>query len=257
MKEETDRLIGMVGPRAVDATELLNAVAMVRDPWQLALVRKASWVGEMGWQWLVENVNEGVNEYVAHGGAEAHMRELGADDNFFLFCASAHNTGPRAPTDRVIVKGDVVLAEITASVNGVAAQMCRTGVVGGTSSLQREKWGLLDAGLRAGVKVTKAGSMVKDVVTVVNGPLTEAGYGALCLPPYMSTRGHFMHTISPGPWLTGTNEEILVKGAAIVVHLNQYIPEVGYMMCGEPVLVGDTEGQILTGAFGTITAIGG
>ena len=39
------------------------------------------------------------------------------------------------------------------------------------------------------------------------------------------------------------------------MHPNQYIPETGYMMCGEPVIITDTGAEPLTSKMGQLDSI--
>ena len=42
------------------------------------------------------------------------------------------------------------------------------------------------------------------------------------------------------------NETILEEDMFFVVHPNQYIPETGYFLCGEPILISEPDAEILT-----------
>src|SRR3954454_4798969 len=99
------------------------------------------------------------------------MRELGADASFQLMCASQHNRAVHAPSDRVLERGDVLLGESAPSVEGEVIQICWTAFVGGPTPLQREKFALLDAVLRAGMRAARPGTPVTAVVAAINQPL--------------------------------------------------------------------------------------
>jgi Xaa-Pro aminopeptidase len=45
------------------------------------------------------------------------------------------------------------------------------------------------------------------------------------------------------------------KGMVFVMHPNQYIPETGYLMCGEPVIINDQGAEPLTSRMGELGAI--
>jgi Xaa-Pro aminopeptidase len=54
----------------------------------------------------------------------------------------------------------------------------------------------------------------------------------------MRVRGHGLGITSDAPGdLTIDNEARLEDGMVFVMHPNQYLPETGYLMCGEPVVV--------------------
>jgi Xaa-Pro aminopeptidase len=63
----------------------------------------------------------------------------------------------------------------------------------------------------------------------------------------MRRRGHGFGTgsISPGD-VAVDNQTILEEGMIFIVHPNQFIPEVGYLLCGEPVRVTATGVETLS-----------
>jgi Xaa-Pro aminopeptidase len=75
----------------------------------------------------------------------------------------------------------------------------------------------------------------------MNKVIGEAGYAKYCVPPYMRARGHGMGvgSIAPGGVIDDETEAKFEKGQVVVVHPNQYLPELGYLACGETVLVTD------------------
>jgi Xaa-Pro aminopeptidase len=77
----------------------------------------------------------------------------------------------------------------------------------------------------------------------------EAGYGKYCAPPYMRSRGHgfAVGSIAPGGEIDEKMKVNLEKYQVIAVHPNQYIPETGYLACGETILVTDTGAELLSG----------
>lgn len=52
------------------------------------------------------------------------------------------------------------------------------------------------------------------------------------------------------------NETILEYGMFFVVHPNQYIPETGYFLCGEPILIQQPSAEILTTSRAALGVIG-
>ena len=83
-----------------------------------------------------------------------------------------------------------------------------------------------------------AGVRRSEVAEIINGPIRDAGYGDYCRPPYMRVRGHGLGLTSnlPGD-VAVTNDIELEEGMVFVMHPNQYLPETGYLMCGEPVVI--------------------
>ncbi|MDE3078226.1 MAG: M24 family metallopeptidase, partial [Chloroflexota bacterium] len=102
------------------------------------------------------------------------------------------------------------------------------------------KYQILADAMLAGMRAGKPGATVREVVEAINEVVTQAGYGKYCFPPYMRVRGHGLGlgSIEPGD-LTLDNEKPLEAGMTFVLHPNQYVPETGYLMVGEPVVVAE------------------
>lgn len=71
-------------------------------------------------------------------------------------------------------------------------------------------------------------------------------------------RGHGMGTgsIAPGDIDVG-NPTVLEEDMVFVVHPNQYLPETGYLLCGEPVRVTATGHEALSKKWAEMDAVKG
>jgi Xaa-Pro aminopeptidase len=245
----------VLGQQPGSAEKLLSDTAKIRDEWSLYCTRQAVDIAEQGYARLLETARPGMPEHQVAGMLETFMRELGAEDNFQLMSASQHNRLVHQPTNRTLEMGDILLGEITPAVEGEFIQICRTAVIGKPTALQQEKFAMLDQALRAGMKAAVPGTPVKDVVEAINKPIAAAGYEKYTKPPYMRTRGHSMSLGSMEPEIASDRDHVLQKGMVFVMHPNQYIPDTGYMMCGEPVLITDEGAVNLTSRMGTLDSI--
>jgi Xaa-Pro aminopeptidase len=248
--------VGVLDQPPHTAEKLVSDVAKIRDEWSLHCTRLAVDIAERGYWQLLETAKPGWPEHQVAGELETFMREMGAEDNFQLMSASQHNRLVHQPTNRILEKGDILLGEITPAVEGEFIQICRTAVIGKPTQLQLEKFALLDAGLRAGMKAATPGTPVKAVVEAINKPIADAGYEKYTKPPFMRTRGHSMSLGSMEPEIAPDRDHVLEKGMVFVMHPNQYIPDTGYMMCGEPVIITDRGAEPLTSKMGQLDSIG-
>lgn len=215
---------------------------------ELIKARKATWIAERGYEKMLEIAKPGMYDYQLAGEIESFMKSLGADDNFFLMSASSHNHAVRPPGRRRLEPGDIILAEISPSYEGQFTQICRSVVLGDQNRDQLlESYNLLVTALERGIAVAKPGEKLSNVVRAINEPLEEAGYAQYCRPPYMRVRGHGLglSSFQPGD-VSEANHTVLQEGMFFVIHPNQYIPETGYLLCGEPVLITSTGSQVLT-----------
>ena len=174
-------------------------------------------------------------------------RSIGADDNFMMFHAEGHPLAVQPSGERKLEKGDLILAEMTPSYRGQFSQICRTACVGEPTNEQQEKYNLVVTAMKNGIGRAKAGVPMKEICLGVDEVLCDNGYAAYCAPPYMNRRGHGLGIASMAPGnVSLNNETILEDGMFFVVHPNQYIPEVGYLLCGEPIIVRENGADVLT-----------
>ncbi len=233
-----ERLGDLFGGKARAMEGLVRTIARCRSAQEIARAEQAARIAESGYRRLLEVARPGVREYALAADIYCHMKAQGGDDNFLLMSASQHNLAVRAAGGRVLAEGDLILAEITPSFEGQFVQICRTVAIGTGPPGYEENYAILQAAMERGREAAVPGARMADVTEAVNQAISQAGYGAYCRPPYMRVRGHGLGLTSnlPGD-VSADNETVLETGMVFVLHPNQYLPETGYLMCGEPVVV--------------------
>lgn len=223
-------------PRYMD--DDFYGTARRKTPNELENAKRATEIAERGYERLLEITTPGVRENQVAAELDCFMKSLGSDDEFLMLSASQHNMAIRPPMDRILARGDVLLTEISPSFHGQFIQICRTITIGERDSVFREKYSLLTNALASGMKASVPGATVAEVVRRMNEPFEKSGYGEYCHPPYIRVRGHGLGLASTSPEdLNENNRTQLENDMLFVMHPNQYLPETGYMMCGDPVVV--------------------
>ncbi len=221
------------------ADDLIEAIAREKSAEELALVRRSAAAADAGFEAFRTSSRVGVREYEIVAEVEYAMRLAGADDNFILMASGPHNTAMRAPTDRRVAPGDVVIGEITPVCAGQFSQLCRTVSVGEPSAALVDGYGLLMRAYDAAVRQVRADVPASIIASTIDGVLGRAGFAEYCRPPYMRTRGHGfgIGSVAPGALIDADTSGPLLEHQVVVVHPNQYLPATGYLACGETVLV--------------------
>lgn len=222
---------------AVD--DLIEQMAIDKSDEEIALVRKTALAADAGFAAFTSASRVGVSEFEIVAAVEYAMRRAGADDNFILLSSGPHNRAMRAPTERKIASGDIVIGEITPVCDGQFVQICRTVSVGVPAPALAAAYDLLVRAYDAAVACVRANVPASIVASTIDRVLGDAGYAEYCRPPYMRTRGHGfgIGSIAPGALIDADTHAPLPAGQAVVVHPNQYLPETGYLACGDTVLV--------------------
>lgn len=214
---------------------------------ELEAARRASAIAEEAYASMLGWLRPGLREHEVVARLDVDVRGRGADDHFILASSSPAGENVRAPRDRVLHDGDVVNVELSPSVDGQFVQICRTAVLGGATTRRREDYALLIEAQARGMAAARPGASVADVVAALDAPLVAAGLAEYCRPPHIRVRGHGMGLASVAPGdITFENPTPLEAGMMFTLHPNQRFPDSGYMLCGEPVLVGDGGAVALT-----------
>jgi Xaa-Pro dipeptidase len=250
------RIEAVLGGKVRADDNYARQIARIRAPEELAAARKATEIAERGYEYFLKFARPGLREFELAAELYCYMKSLGAEDNFLLLSASQHNLAVTAAGRRVLDVGDIILSEITPCYQGQFAQICRTTVIGETTPVLRDKYALLKEAMRRGQAAAVPGAAVREVTNAMDDCLRAAGYGDYCRPPYMRVRGHGLGITSDLPGdITVDSAGRLEDGMVFVMHPNQYLPETGYLMCGEPVVITGAGAQALTSRMAELDSI--
>ena len=232
------RLTEFAGGDVKKLDQKLEAALMPKTSIEIEHARRATAIGEKAFEQLLKIAHEGMAECDLAVQLKLYMEDLGADDNFFLLTASEHNRAVQPSSGRKLKKGDIILAEMTPTYHGQLSQICRTAVMGPIDPKLEEKYNLVVRAMMAGINTIRPGQRMGDVAKTIDDVLTAEGYGEYCHPPHIRRRGHGLGHGSNAPGdVAPSNDIILQEDMVFVVHPNQYLPETGYLLCGEPVRV--------------------
>src|SRR5262245_15582242 len=110
--------------------------------------------------------------------------------------------------------------------------------------------------MEEGIATAMVGRSMADVCRAIDSVLEAKGYGEYCHPPHVRRRGHGLGFGSNWPGdVSLDNATILEPGMFFVIHPNQYLPETGYLLCGEPVLITDNRNEVLSKQIASLAEI--
>jgi Xaa-Pro dipeptidase len=234
-------------PQARAADDIVFDAARTKTGDEIANAREAARIAELGYQHLLAISRPGMSEDELAVTLKWHMKTLGAEDNFLMLCAGPHNRAVQPSTGRRLQAGDIILAEITPSYRGQLAQICRTVVVGPASDELTRKYALVVHAMDQGIAAAVPGVAMSEVCRAINSVLEAEGYGEYCHPPHIRRRGHGLGfaSVRPGD-VALDNATVLEPDMVFMIHPNQYLPETGYLLCGEPVVMTPQGAEPLT-----------
>ena len=247
LRAATGRRLAAFAGDAKTLDQKLEAALMPKTAAEIENARRATAIAERGFDRLLEIAQPGMPECELAVRLRLFMEELGADDNFFLLTASPHNRAVQPSSGRKLEAGDVILAEMTPTYRGQLSQICRTAAVGRPSNVLAEKYALVVRAMEAGIRTVKPGIRMGEVAKAIDEVLSAEGYAEFCRPPHIRRRGHGLGHGSNAPGdVAPDNNTILDEDMVFVVHPNQYLPETGYLLCGEPAVMAAQGARALT-----------
>jgi Xaa-Pro dipeptidase len=207
----------------------------------------ATLIAEAGYDRLRQIAGPGMREDELAVELKWYMKTLGAEDNFLMLCAGSHNPAVQPSSGRRLELADIILAEITPSYMGQMSQVCRTAVIGPANESLKRGYDLVVRSMEAGIAAAMPGATMGDVCRAIDSVLEAKGYGEYCRPPHIRRRGHGLGFGSNVPGdVSLDNKTVLEPDMFFVIHPNQYLPDTGYLLCGEPVLITTKKPEILS-----------
>lgn len=242
-----EQVIAMLGGEARPVDSIIFGSARRKTSEQLGRARMATQIAEKGYERLRQIARPGMREDELAVELKWHMKTLGAEDNFLMLCAGSHNPAVQPSSGRLLEVGDIILAEITPSYMGQMAQICRTAVIGPANESLKRGYDLVVRSMNEGIAAAVPGATMRDVCRAIDSILEAKGYGEYCHPPHIRRRGHGLGFGSnlPGD-VSVDNKTVLEPDMFFVIHPNQYLPETGYLLCGEPVLITTNGAEVLS-----------
>ena len=213
------------------ASQLVHTVTDMRrhkDPDEIDLLKRCMRVTEAGHSWARANVKPGMTELDVYAGMNGACAKA-ARMPVIVYGDFAVSPGPErrggAPTDRVLVAGDMMILDFSVVIQGYRSDFANTLVVGGKPMPDQERLHHLcmDA-MTAGEKHLRAEVSCLSVYQAVRGVFEKAGVAE----HFPHHAGHGLGITHPeDPYLVKTANQNLVTGDVITLEPGLYITGIG------------------------------
>ena len=227
----------------VDVVETLRER---KDEDELRRIREAVETAEHALGATITQVRTGMTELEVAGLLESALRQSGSDGfPFPSIVASGPNAAlPHArPTARPVAKGDLLLLDFGARVEGYCSDITRTFVLGPPSAEQREVHDVVRLANERAVRAVRPGMSGRDADGVARGYIQDRGFGEL----FGHSLGHGIGLeVHEAPRLAKTAETPLVEGAVVTVEPGIYRPGWGGVRIEDDVHLSAGGAQVLT-----------
>jgi Xaa-Pro aminopeptidase len=220
-----ERLRGKLadGVEAVAAGGAVEKLRRVKDEEELAAIAAASELADEVWRWSVERGLGGRSEREVARAAEARIRELGGDPSFPTIVAAGPNGAlPHAePGERKIGKGELVVFDMGARLDGYSSDGTRTYAVGEPGEPARQAYETVQAAQAAALEAIAAGIGGEALDGVAREKIDAAGFGER----FGHGLGHGVGLeVHEAPRLSPRSDDVLAAGEVVTIEPGIYLP---------------------------------
>ncbi len=230
----------------VAAGGLVEELRAVKEPNEIELIRSAARAADAGLARVLEQGLLGRTERELADALELSMRDSGADRPGFelIIAAGPHGALPHAkPRDVAVKRGDMVVIDWGAEVDGYRSDCTRTIAAGEPSDEAREVYELVLAAELAGVAAVRSGAAGREIDATARAVIEAGGHGE-----------HFGHGLGHGvgveiheaPRLSMRSEDQLVSGNVVTVEPGIYLAGQFGVRIEDLVVVDDGGCEVLT-----------
>ena len=224
----------------------IEEIRKCKDPEEIESILKAVRIATGAFLEVFERLDQGKTEKEVANDLDFAMRRLGADcPSFNTIVAS----GPRGalphaePTDKPILKGETVIIDFGAQVNGYCSDETCTVSVGKTNGKMEEVFSVVNNARIFALANIKVGLSIKELDSMVRGFIKDAGYGDF----FRHGVGHGIGiAVHETPAINSSAEGIFEENMVVTIEPGIYIPELGGIRLEDMVLLTAQGPQIIT-----------
>ncbi|MGE4589601.1 MAG: M24 family metallopeptidase [Acidaminococcaceae bacterium] len=226
----------------------LVSLRSIKDEMEIELIKKAVAISDKAFEFMLDNLHEGMREIEAAALLEYEMRRLGSEGVSFptIVASGTRSALPHGiASSKVIEKGDFVTFDFGATYCGYHSDITRTLVVGKASSWQQKIYELVCEAQMLGIKNAKAGMTGAELDALVRSYITSRGYGQ-----------YFGHGLGHGvgldihelPVASRRGKEKLAANMVVTVEPGIYIPGKGGVRIEDVIVITPDGCNVLTNA---------
>jgi Xaa-Pro dipeptidase len=217
---------GAQGSDFPDASDVVSRLRVRKDADEMAAMRKAVKVAQSALEATIPLIKVGMNEKEIAGELVVQLLRNGSQSEMPfapIVSGGPNGANPHAtPSDRKIQRGDLLVVDWGAAVDGYISDLTRTFAVGEVDDECRKIHQLVMDANAAGRAAGKPGLPCANVDIAARTVIEQAGYGQ-----------YFTHRTGHGigmegheePYMRGDNMQLLEPGMAYTVEPGIYLPD--------------------------------
>jgi Xaa-Pro aminopeptidase len=221
---DAERLAGIPAAEPVPSSDLVEELRVIKDAGEVASISAAAELAQAALAEVLPSLRPGETEREIAARLEAALRRRGSEWHPFQTIVAS---GPRSALpharagERCIGRGEWLLLDFGAQLDGYCADITRTVVVGGPADpRQREIYGVVRAAQRKALEEIRVGMAGREADALARDVIAAAGFG----DAFGHSVGHGLGLeVHEAPRLSVTAEEPLPAGAVVTVEPGIYL----------------------------------
>jgi Xaa-Pro aminopeptidase len=224
---------------------LVEGLRARKDPGEIKAIRRSLAVTEAVFQEMAASLRPGQTERSIAWKIKTLIHQKGGEAIAFepIVASGPNASQPHAePTDRPIQKGEPIIFDFGAKVDGYCSDLSRTIFLGRRNDRFREVYGLVRLAQEKAEKGIRAGLSTREADTLARSVIDQGGYGR-----------HFNHSLGHGvglathelPSLSPVKPALLEAGMVVTIEPGIYLPDWGGVRLENMVVIGERKSRLL------------
>ena len=222
--EEYTAYEALVGLKMIGCQDLLDRLRAQKSPEEIALMQKAQDITDEAFAHILTFIKPGMTEKQVAAELIYAMLLRGAEKVSFdpIVVSGPRSSMPHGvPSDHVIKEGDFVTMDFGCMYGGYCSDMTRTVAIGYATEEMRKVYDTVLQAQLAGIAVSKAGVLGKEVDKAARDVIVAAGYGEYFGHGYGHSLGLEVHE---APYASPSGNEPMPAGCACSAEPGIYLP---------------------------------
>lgn len=221
---DAERVSGLVKGRVVLTTDLVERLRAAKAPAEVAAIRAAAALAHDALAEVLPTVRAGQEEIAIAAALESALRRRGSEWHPFQTIVAS---GPRAAlpharsSRRAVQRGEFLLIDFGAQVDGYCADITRTVAVGKADERQRAVYDLVAEAQRRARTHVRAGMTGREADALARDVIAARGFGEA----FGHSLGHGLGLeVHEAPRLSQTGDAPLPLHAVVTIEPGVYLP---------------------------------
>jgi Xaa-Pro aminopeptidase len=244
---DAERVAGLTRSRVVPTTDHVERLRMVKAPEEVAAIRAAAELAQEALAEILSTIEVGRTELEIGATLEAALRRRGSEWHPFptIVASGPRSALPHARTSaRVVGRGEWLLLDFGAQVDGYCADLTRTVVVGARADeRQRAMYELVRCAQGRALEHLRPGMTGREGDALARDLIAGRGFGEA----FGHSLGHGLGLeVHEAPRLSATSDAPVPRGAVVTVEPGVYFPGWGGIRLEDDLFLGADGPELLS-----------